>query len=112
VTTCGRFSTVYLVGILDGIDPHAIYCLLALIEYSFASGFHRNERWRLQVACSCLITVLRVPLLCVRFLSWLIDVTDGYVVSIGAQLAFTHPCYASVVASFTSVFIEAPCRSW
>jgi hypothetical protein len=27
--------------------------------------------------------------------SWLIDVTDGYVVSIGAYLAFTHPCYAS-----------------
>jgi hypothetical protein len=27
--------------------------------------------------------------------SWLIDVTDGYVVSIGAYFAFTHPCYAS-----------------
>jgi hypothetical protein len=27
--------------------------------------------------------------------SWLIDVTDGYVVSIGAYLAFTHPRYAS-----------------
>jgi hypothetical protein len=27
--------------------------------------------------------------------SWLIDVTDGYVVSINAYLAFTHPCYAS-----------------
>jgi hypothetical protein len=27
--------------------------------------------------------------------SWLIDVTDGYVVSIGVHLAFTHPCYAS-----------------
>jgi hypothetical protein len=26
--------------------------------------------------------------------SWLIDVTNGYVVSIGAYLAFTHPCYA------------------
>jgi hypothetical protein len=28
-------------------------------------------------------------------LSWLIDLTDGYVVSIGAYLAFTHPRYAS-----------------
>jgi hypothetical protein len=27
--------------------------------------------------------------------SWLIDVTDGYVVSIGAYLAVIHPCYAS-----------------
>jgi hypothetical protein len=27
--------------------------------------------------------------------SWLIDVTDGYVMSLGAYLAFTHPCYAS-----------------
>jgi hypothetical protein len=27
--------------------------------------------------------------------SWLIDVSDGYVVSIGAYLAFTHPRYAS-----------------
>jgi hypothetical protein len=31
--------------------------------------------------------------------SWLIDVTDGYVMSIGAYYlsigAFTHPCYAS-----------------
>jgi hypothetical protein len=27
--------------------------------------------------------------------SWLIDMTDGYVVSIGVYLAFTHPCYAS-----------------
>jgi hypothetical protein len=27
--------------------------------------------------------------------SWLIDVTDGYVLSIGVHLAFTHPCYAS-----------------
>jgi hypothetical protein len=27
--------------------------------------------------------------------SWLIDVTDDYVVSIGVHLAFTHPCYAS-----------------
>jgi hypothetical protein len=26
--------------------------------------------------------------------SWLIDVTDGYVVSIGVHIAFTHPCYA------------------
>jgi hypothetical protein len=26
---------------------------------------------------------------------WLIDVIDGYVVSIGAYLAFTHPRYAS-----------------
>jgi hypothetical protein len=51
------FSTVYLVGILDGIDPYAICCLPASIEYSFASGFYRDKRWRLQVACSCLITV-------------------------------------------------------
>jgi hypothetical protein len=27
--------------------------------------------------------------------SWLIDVTDGYVMSIGVHLAFTHLCYDS-----------------
>jgi hypothetical protein len=41
---------------------------------------------------------IRVPLLCVRFFSFLIDVTDGYVVSVGAYLPFTHPCYVSSVS--------------
>jgi hypothetical protein len=38
---------------------------------------------------------IRLPLLCVWFFSCLIDVTDGYVVSIGAYLVFTHPRYVS-----------------
>jgi hypothetical protein len=36
---------------------------------------------------------VRVPLLCVWFFSWLIDVTDGYNVSIGVHLAFAHHRY-------------------
>jgi hypothetical protein len=28
--------------------------------------------------------------------SWLIDVTDGYVVSISVHLASKHPCYTSI----------------
>jgi hypothetical protein len=63
-------------------------------EYQFASGSYKEGRWLLQVACSCLITVLRVPLLCVLSLSWLIDVTVGYVMSVGVHLALTHPRYA------------------
>jgi hypothetical protein len=35
-----------------------------------------------------------IPLLCSVHSAWLIDVTDGYVVSIGAYSAFTYPCYA------------------
>jgi hypothetical protein len=63
-----------------------------MIVYSFASRLYRDELWRLQVACSCLITVAFAVF---GSSSWLIDVTAGYVVSIGAYLAFTHPCYAS-----------------
>jgi hypothetical protein len=56
-----------------------------MIEYSFASRLYRDElRRRLQVAFAVF-----------GFSSWLIDMTDGYVVSIGVHLAFTHPCYAS-----------------
>jgi hypothetical protein len=61
----------------------------ASIEYSFASGFYAEDWWRPQVACSCQITVLRVPSSCVLSFSWLVDVTDGRVVSLGAHLAFT-----------------------
>jgi hypothetical protein len=38
---------------------------------------------------------IRLPLLCSLFLHVVIDVTDGYVVSISVHLAFIHPCYAS-----------------
>ena len=50
---------MYTVGTLDGIDPHAICCLPAWIEYSFASGLNGEELWRLQSAVSCPITVFR-----------------------------------------------------
>jgi hypothetical protein len=66
-----------------------------MIEYSFASGLYRDELWWLQVACSYLITVFKVAFAVFGSSSWLIDVTDGYVVSIGVHLAFTHPRYAS-----------------
>jgi hypothetical protein len=48
--------------------------------------------------CRLLVAVLsryKVAFAVIGSFSWLIDVTDGYVVSIGAYLAFTHPCYAS-----------------
>jgi hypothetical protein len=48
--------------------------------------------------CRLLVAVLswyKIAFAVFGFSSWLIDVTDGYVVSIGAYLAFTHPFYAS-----------------
>jgi hypothetical protein len=48
--------------------------------------------------CRLLVAVLsryKVAFAVIGSFSWLIDVTDGYVVYIGAYLAFTHPCYAS-----------------
>jgi hypothetical protein len=48
--------------------------------------------------CKLLVAVLsryKVAFAVIGSSSWLIDVTDGYDVSIGAYLAFTHPCYAS-----------------
>jgi len=54
ILTCGRFDTISTAGTLDGIDPHAICCLPALIEYSFASGCYREKLWRLQVVVSWL----------------------------------------------------------
>jgi hypothetical protein len=51
--------------------------------------------------CRLLVAVLsrhKVAFAVIGFSSWLIDVIDGYVTSIGAYLAFIHPCYASVVA--------------
>jgi hypothetical protein len=84
-----------LVGIPDGIDPHAICCLPASIRHSFASKLYRDERWRLQVACCCSLSQYKDAFAVIGSSSWLIDVTDGYVVFIGAYLAFNHPCYAS-----------------
>jgi hypothetical protein len=55
---------------------------------------YRDELWRLQVVCSCLIRC-KVAFAVFGSPSWLIDVTDGYVVSIGVHLAFTHFSYAS-----------------
>jgi hypothetical protein len=54
ILTCGRFDTISTVGTLDGIDPHAICCLPASIEFSFASGCYREKPWRLQVVVNCL----------------------------------------------------------
>jgi hypothetical protein len=48
--------------------------------------------------CRLLVAVLsryKIAFAVIGSSSWLIDVTDGYVVSIGAYFAFTHPCYAS-----------------
>jgi hypothetical protein len=48
--------------------------------------------------CRLLVAVLsryKVAFAVIGSSSWLIDVTDGYVVSIDAYLAFTHPRYAS-----------------
>jgi hypothetical protein len=48
--------------------------------------------------CRLLVAVLsqyKVAFAVIGSSSWLIDVTNGYIVSIGAYLAFTHPCYAS-----------------
>jgi hypothetical protein len=48
--------------------------------------------------CRLLVAVLsryKDAFAVIGYSSWLIDVTDGYVVSIGAYLAFTHPCYPS-----------------
>jgi hypothetical protein len=61
----------------------------ALIEYSFASKLYRDERWRLQeVACTAVLSRYKVAFAVFGSSSWLIDVPDGYVVSIGAYLAF------------------------
>ena len=48
--------------------------------------------------CRLLVAVLsryKVAFAVIGSSSWLIDVIDGYVASIDAYLAFTHPCYAS-----------------
>jgi hypothetical protein len=54
-----------------------------------------DELWRLQVACSSVLSRYKVAFAVFGSSSWLIDVTDAYVVSIGVHLALTHPCYAS-----------------
>jgi hypothetical protein len=65
-----------------------------MIEYSFASGLTETNcgGCRLLVAVS---SRYKVAFAVFGSSSWLIDVTNGYVVSIGVHLAFTHPCYAS-----------------
>jgi hypothetical protein len=65
-----------------------------MIEYLLQVGFTEMS----YDGCRLLVAVLsryKVAFAVFGSSSWLIDVTAGYVVSIGAYLAFTHPCYAS-----------------
>jgi hypothetical protein len=50
-------------------------------------------------------------LLCLRFFSWLIDVTYGCVAFVGVHLALTHASHSFSDSIIHGRFLEALCRS-